>query len=117
MARFRDDIEKNKSITSIQAQPAREAVKAGSAKAGVGYFVVFTAPGATGANFTLETAIDPLLPDGAWKALGTAQAISTSAPAVYAVTFTDPAEVIRWRVTGSLSTTLVFSCALFLTDQ
>lgn len=117
MARFRVDLEQNKSVTSIQAQPAREAARVGAAKGGVAYFVVFTAPGATGANFTVETAVDPMLPDGAWKALTSGTAISTTAPAVYTVTLTDPAEVLRWRVTGSLSTTLVFSCTLFLTDQ
>lgn len=117
MARFRTDLEQNKSINSIQAQPASDAMKVGSAKAGVAYFVVFTAPGATGATFSIESATDAGLPDGAWKQIGTPASITTTAPNVYTISLSDLGEVLRWRVSGSLSTTVVFSCTVFLTDQ
>jgi hypothetical protein len=121
MARFRVDLQPAKNVSGLEAQPGSQAARVGSARNGVCFLHVFQAPGATGLSFLVQTASSPDLGDGStagnyWVTLAT-QAVSMTSGTVYRFTITNLGEVIRWKLSGSLSSEFSFSLVVFLCDQ
>lgn len=131
MARFRSDLQQAKTIipasNNVVVQPGNEIAKVGQGRNGVVFLHIFKAPTTGTPKFFIDTAADPALGDNAptvdaltgslWTTAASGQSLSSSSAGVVRFTITDLGDVIRWRVNGTFTGEITFSCVVFLTDQ
>lgn len=133
MARFRIDLQPATTIVpasnNVVVQPGNEVARVGQGRNGVVFLHIFkgtTTPGTP--KFFIDTAADASFGDGnpsddalagsLWAPASTGQVITVGFTGLWApFTITNLGDVIRWRLNGSFTGTMTFSCVVFLTDQ